>query len=59
MTQENNPPKDPALHAIWVIRNWTRLPKGNLATHEEIVRKVHRLASEVFDELYKPEEQTK
>lgn len=42
------PPSDPALHALWVIRNWTATPIGNLTTYEDIVRKVHRLASETL-----------
>lgn len=51
---EFKPPKDPAihaLHALWVIRNWTSLPKGNMQSYEDIVKKVNLLASEVFDEL--------
>lgn len=51
MNAHTKPPKDPALHALWVIRNWTFHPIGNLTTHAEIVRKVHHLASEVFNEL--------
>ena len=48
---EFKPPKDPALRALWVIRNWTSLPKGNMQSYEDIVRRVNLLASEVFDEL--------
>lgn len=51
MSQEFNPPKDSALHALWVIRNWTRLPKGNMQSYEDIVRRVHRLSDETFDQL--------
>jgi hypothetical protein len=50
-----NPPKDPSLHAIWIIRNWTQMPKGNLETYEEIVAKVNRLASEVLNECNRSE----
>lgn len=46
------PPNDPALHALWVIRNWTKLPKGNLQSYEDIVRQVNKLASEVFEDLF-------
>lgn len=45
---EEEKPIDPALHALWVIRNWTRLPKGNLETYEHIVRKVNTYASEMY-----------
>lgn len=48
---EFKPPNDPALRALWVIRNWTSLPKGNMQSYEDIVRRVNLLASEVFDEL--------
>lgn len=41
-------PKDPALHALWVIRNWTFTPIGNLNTHEQIVKRVHELATEIL-----------
>lgn len=53
MNEGFKPPTDDALHAIWVIRNWTQLSKGNLTTYEEIVRKVNLLAAEVFDKLHK------
>lgn len=53
MKQEFKPPKDEALHALWVICNLTRLPKGNLVSYEEIVRQVNSLADEVFTKLYK------
>ena len=52
MSQEFNPPKDPALHAIWVIHNWTRRPLGNSETYEDVVRKVHLLAEETFTQLH-------
>ena len=51
MNQDFSPPKDPALHALWVIRNWTYTPKGNMQSYEDIVRKVHRLASETVEQL--------
>jgi hypothetical protein len=47
------PPTDPALHALWVIRNWTRPPIGNMQTPEEVLRRVHEHAREVFDTLTK------
>ena len=50
------PPNDPALHALWVIRNWTMLPKGNLDTWQDIVRRVNRLASETYDKLSEEKE---
>lgn len=43
------PPTDPALHAIWVIRNWTQLPIGNMQSSEDVLRRVHQLAKEVFE----------
>lgn len=49
-------PNDPALYAIWVIRNWTMLPKGNLNTWQDIVMRVNRLASETYEELSKEKE---
>lgn len=55
MSTEFKPPKDSALHALWVIRNWTRPPLGNMQSAEDVVREVHELAREVFDELYKGE----
>ena len=51
MNQEFKPPSDPALHALWVIRNWTRLPKSNCVSWEEIVRKVSKLSSEVYEQI--------
>lgn len=54
--EPQKPPQDPALHALWVIRNWTHLPKGNLTTYEEIVRKVNKLAYETLKELHSVEE---
>ena len=51
MNQEFKPPSDPALHALWVIRNWTMLPKSNLVSWEEIVRKVGKLSSEVYEQI--------
>jgi hypothetical protein len=42
------PPTDPALHALWVIRNWTRPPMGNMQKPEDILRQVHKLAQEVL-----------
>jgi hypothetical protein len=38
---------DPAIHALWVIRNWTITPRGNMQSAEDILRKVHDLAKEV------------
>jgi hypothetical protein len=49
MNTEFKPPTDPALHALWVIRNWTRPPIGNMQTPEDVLRKVHELAREVFN----------
>jgi hypothetical protein len=43
------PPTDPALHALWVIRNWTRPPMGNMQKPEDILRRVHELAQEVLN----------
>ena len=56
MNEDFKPPADPALHAIWVIRNWTMLPKGNLNTWQDIVMRVNRLASETYEELSKEKE---
>jgi len=50
-SEPQKPPKDPALHALWVIRNWTHTPKGNMQSYEDIVRRVHQLAAETFEEL--------
>lgn len=47
------PPTDPALHALWVIRNWTQLPIGNMQTPEDVLRKVYQLANEVFESATK------
>ena len=55
-SEPQKPPQDTALHALWVIRNWTRLPKGNMESYEEIVRKVNRLAYETLKELHSVEE---
>lgn len=52
---EEEKPADPALHALWVIRNWTRLPKGNLESYEAIVLKVNIYASEMYALLNKEE----
>lgn len=46
------PPTDPALHALWVIRNWTRPPIGNLQTPEAVLHKVHEHARAVFDAIH-------
>ena len=51
MNQEFKPPADRALHALWVIRNWTRLPKESCVTWEEIVRKVNEFSSEVYEQI--------
>lgn len=56
MNKEFKPPSDPALHALWVIRNWTMLPKRNLDTWQDIVRRINRLASETYEELSKERE---
>ena len=45
------PPTDPTLHALWVIRNWTSLPRGNMQSAEDILRKVHELAKDVCAEV--------
>jgi hypothetical protein len=47
------PPTDPALHALWVIRNWTRPPLGNMQSHEDVLRRVYQLANEVFESTTK------
>jgi len=49
---EFKPPTDPALRAIWIIRNWTQTPIGNMQSYADIVHKVNQLASEVFDQLH-------
>lgn len=54
--QEFKPPTDPALHALWVIRNWTRpLERGTVSmlSPEHQRERVHQLASEVFEQLSK------
>lgn len=55
---EFKPPKDPALHALWVIRNWTRPPLGNMQSPEDVVAKVHKLAQEVFESVSNPKRTT-
>jgi len=55
MKEQFKPPTDPALHALWVIRNWTALPKGNMQSWEEIVRRVNQLSSETFEQLTQSE----
>ena len=47
------PPKDPALHALWVIRNWSQFPLGNMQNPEQRLRDINKLATEVFDRLHK------
>lgn len=49
-------PKDPALRALWIIRNWTKLPLGNMETPMDIIAKVNLLASETYDELSEKEQ---
>lgn len=56
MTIEFKPPTDTALHALWVIRNWTTLPKGNMNSWEDIVRRVNKLANEACEEISKEKE---
>lgn len=56
MNDEFKPPTDPALHAIWVIRNWTRTPIRNMQSWQDIVKRVNRLASETYEELSKEKE---
>ena len=51
MKQEFKSPSDPALRTLWLIRNLTMLPKGNLVSWEEIVKKVNKLSSEVYDQI--------
>ena len=51
MNKEFKPPSDPALHALWVIRNWTRLPKGDCVSWEEIVKKVNKFSSEIYERV--------
>ena len=44
---EFKPPTDPALHALWVIRNWTKMPRGNMQSADEILSRVHELAKKM------------
>lgn len=54
--KEFKPPTDPALYALWIIRNWSRPTERGMSSMqscEDKVRIIHNLSSEVLGQLAK------